>query len=404
MSDEQALYITLLVLYLLECTAWVPRGCAALISKNPLKGKIRFPRRGISNNRGGLVLGSILPGSGAAFVVSQWPLSLSPEGILSWVAESLELDERAHQSGVFVPLGAAGEKAKKKNIHVDGREIRIDSELVLTAVTPEFARRAAVLLGKYLEAPPKKKEAILIEYLTNFTDIEAAKRRVSEFYEKTQTLRFWSFWVAITAFIFAPGLSILYGFINIWPILLGLLYLPGWVAAFFFYRAQKALFPRATKLERIGQTALIALLPINAMRATDPLARSALCDFHPLTVAAFLSGEEQRKEFAAHLIRDLNEPRRPVCISEDKAAVRTEKSFRGLYRKALAELSGRLGLSEAAALAAPEPEEAIQSYCPRCLAQFGGGVEQCGDCGGIPVRAFSPGDAEHAQRDRESQS
>lgn len=397
MSDEQALYLTLLALYLLECTAWVPRGSAAFVSKSALKGRLRFPRRGISNNRGGLVLGPLLPGSGAVFVVPQWPLSLGPEGVLSWVAESLEIEERAHQSGLFVAAPGPSSKEGFK-VRVDGRDVLLQNELLVTAVAPELALKLGGLIEKYFGAAPKKRASILSEWLSHFTDMEAAKRRAGEFFEATKKLRFWSFWVAMTAFVFAPGLSILYGFVNIWPILLVLLYLPTWGSAFLYYRAHKKLFPQGTRLSRIGHTLLIALLPINAMRACDSLAKNALLGFHPLAVAAFLASEEQRKAFAAHLIRDLHEPRRPVCLNEEEKAEQAEKSFRELLRSGIIALAQSMGLSEAAALQAPAREEGIQSYCPRCLAQFGEGVKECGDCGGIGVRVFVDGAIEHGEK------
>lgn len=381
MTDEQALYLTLLALYLLECAVWVPRGSAAFVAKASGEATLRFPRQGVSNNRGGLVLGPLVPGAGAILVAPQWPVSIGPEGILAWVAESLEVEQRAHQNGALARFEDAP-PAKS-----DGRDVLIGSSVFVTTASAGLARRVAEAIEKVRGA--KKRTAAVDAILAEHADTEAARRRTDEVLQATGALRWASLVLAVIVFAGAPAAVMHFGLEVIWLPVLAVVFGATWTCAALFYRAHKKIFPGA-RLERFGQTVLFALYPIGAMRASDAIGRSALHGLHPLAVAVALAPPEQQRKLAAHLLRDARWPRRPVCLNEEPAAETIEASFRKALLVHLTKLAEKAGVSSEQAAAPPDPEEGCSTYCPRCHAQFDKNTEACADCGGVPALPLPP--------------
>lgn len=381
MTDEQVLYLTLVALYLLECAVWVPRGSAAFISSGSGPAKLRFPRRHVSNNRGGLVLGPLVPGAGTVFVVPQWPVSMGPEGALGWVAESLELEARAHQNGVlarFDDMPAA---------RVDGRDVTVGGAVLTTAASAGFARRVAEAIERVRGLAGPEREAAIRVLVEEHVDAEAARRRAEEVLRGTGALRWASLALALIVFAAAPAAVMTFGLEVIWlPVLLGV-YMGTWTCAALFYRAHKRLVPGAL-LERIGQTILYSLYPIGAIRAADAIGRGALHGVHPLAAAVALAPPEAQRELAEHLLRDARWPRRPVCLNEEPAAQAIEAFYRAALLERVAKLAEKAGVSAEKVMAPPEAEEGAASYCPRCRAQFEKDTEACADCGGVPVQPF----------------
>lgn len=381
MTDEQALYVTLVVLYLVECAAWVQRGSAAFVGKVG-EARVVFPRRGLSNNRGGLVLGPIVPLRGATFLVPQWPVSMAAKGVLGWVAESLELAERAFQSGVYRRFDDF------KRARADGRDVSLDGEEIAQAPSLRMARRVAEGIEALRALDEGARPAAIEAMLSTQMDAAGARRQVEAFYRETRALRAASLVVVIIAFAVWPAVVIGVGLEGTWLLLLGVTYLATWVVAALFFRAHRRLFPEA-RAERWGQTALVALLPISAMRASDAIARTLLHGYHPLAAAIALAPPARVAELSGHLIRDARSPRRPVCVNEEAEAQAVEAWYREALRKAVERAARGAGVDVDKVTAAPAPEDAsIRSYCPRCLAQYGEDTKVCADCGDVPVMAI----------------
>jgi hypothetical protein len=385
MTEEQSLYIALVVLYILECTAYVPRGSAAFIRKAAGKALLRFPRRGVSNNRGGLVLGPLVPGAGTVFVVPQWPVALGEEGALGWVAESLELEERAHQTGAFVRF-----EEMPKPARADFRDVVAGGVTLASVSSSLFARRVAEGIESVRGAPKEKRAEAIDAIIAAHTDVEGARRRVDQVERETAALRWAGFAIAIVVFLVAPAAVMTLGLGRIWLPLLAGVFAVTWVGAALFFRAHRRLLPDE-RLERIGLLLLIGFMPISpllAVRAVDAIARSALHGYHPLAVALAIAPPEQQRSFALHLLRDARWPRRPVCLSDDPAAQAVEESYREALRRGLMTIAEEASIPVAEATSPPAQEEGAKSYCPRCLSQLEQDIEACADCGGVPVKAF----------------
>src|SRR4051812_449540 len=151
MTDSETLYLVLVVLYLLEGAAWVPRGSIALCARSPAWALPRLPHRTIGNARGGAVLGFPFLSGATVFIVPQWPVSLSPQGVLFWVAESMELEERAEHPGHFFRFDDL------RNVSADGRSISVNDEAICEVVSPGMARQLVTVLQSLKKLPEKER-------------------------------------------------------------------------------------------------------------------------------------------------------------------------------------------------------------------------------------------------------
>ncbi|EYF07720.1 hypothetical protein [Chondromyces apiculatus] len=381
MTDGQALYLTLLVLIVLEAVAWVPRGAVALVARGArTRAHVALPHRTLGNARGGAVLGVPLLPSAATFLVPQWPVSLAPQGVLGAVAECLEPAERPPHTGLFRRFDAI------TRVTVLGNEVRLDGELLVQAATPALAAQVAAFLDQLRKLPEDARAAAIDAHLAAQLDLDAARARVTSFYRETAWLRGAGLALALVALVVAPALFVHFGPERAWlPVLLAL-YLGTFAITALWLRA----YPRVAPESRLGRWSsafMLALLPVSAMRAVDALARVALTGVHPLAAAAALVPRDDLTPFVAHLLRDARWPLRPACPGDDPEAQAVEAAYRQALGRHLDTLVRALGLDPDALAAVPPPSGEIddERCCPRCHACYGAGAATCEDCGGIPL-------------------
>lgn len=380
MTDGQALYLTLVALYLLEGLAWAPRGSLALVARSSARAAPALPHRTLGNARGGAVLGWPFLPEATIFLVPQWPVSLSPDAALGWVAESLDLEERATHTGSLKPFDAIS------GVRAEGREVLVDGERIVEAASPTLARRVAGALQELRDLPREARAAAIETLIAAQLDVGAARARVAAYYKETAALRVASLALVVIAFAGAPAIALQGGIERTWPLVLGAIYLGAWVVSALWVRAHRRLAPE-DRLERWGVALLIALVPVTAMRAADHLARRALHGLHPLAAAAALAPREHLEPLAAHLIRDARWPRLPACPGEDPEALAAEAHWRAALGRRIEALARELGLDPDALAAPPPPsgEREGERPCPRCHAWYGAEAAACEDCGGIPL-------------------
>jgi len=150
------------------------------------------------------------------------------------------------------------------------------------------------------------------------------------------------------------------------------------------------IFYPAAEDERFTHFLIILLSPATTMRAHDILSRPLLERFHPLAIAKVFCAEEEFRNFASTILRDIRHPALPVCPRNESLALETESFSRSLLEKTVEEFLKKNNLSPAKLLQPPEPgDSTCVSYCPRCLAQFTTLEGKCDDCGGLPLKRFA---------------
>ena len=384
MSEELTLYATLVAVYLVECLVWVPRGAVAFVARAAGRARLAFPSRTFSTPRGGVVVGRLLPGTLSAFVVPQWPLSMDDRGVLGWVAECLAGDERALHTGAYRRW------EDMPRIEADLRKVVVDGETLATLPSARFATHVAATLREVRALPEAQRRARLEAIRRRLFDVAGVQRRIAELETASASLRVASVCVAAIVFGGLPLLTARFGLERAWPLALAAVYIPSWVVTVLFVRAHRRISPHA-RLERWGNAALCALLPLSAVRAADALARTLLHGFHPLAVGVAVLDRPELERFVAALLRDARHPRHPVCPGDAAEATQVEAAHRAAMLGLIEDAARSAGVDPAAVLRAPEREEGSSGFCPRCLAQYEAAGVRCEDCGGVPLAPFPAG-------------
>lgn len=383
MSDVQWLFVVLAALYGWECTGWLRWGAVALTSWSGRRWTLRHPGALAGNQRGGLVLAPPLPPLGTQFVASQYPLSLSPEGVLAFVATYPHPGPRIAAGGAFFRW------ADVRKVKAHGKKLRVNGTLFLTAASPGVARQLRNDLQQLAQQTAAERTESIHQILKRTFDAQAAAVRRDDFRHRSRPVRWLANLLVLYVFAVIPAAIWHFGFLRTWlGLLLGLLTLT-LTTATLFYRAHRKLYPDAED-ERFTHTLTIALAPSSAMRAHDALSRPLLENLHPLTAAQGLLGDDAFREFAQAVWRDVRHPALPNCPSNDPAAIATEQFFREAQRQALEGFLKVHRLNPHELCRAPQPTEAAsRAYCPRCETQFATPDARCADCGGLALVAFT---------------
>ena len=173
LSDAEIILLVLSAFYLSECVAWMREGAVWFASQ--LGGRCRLVLAGLSfgHERGGPVLAHFLP-TGRSFLCEHWPVSLSPEGVYSYVATATSPNGRPDQPGHYLRFDEI------ETIEVAAHSVLINGRPFITAGS---ARRAALIARtvRQLAALPQSERDRAIEgFLAASTDVSAASARLAE--------------------------------------------------------------------------------------------------------------------------------------------------------------------------------------------------------------------------------
>lgn len=379
MNDVQLLFVVLAALYVWECACWLRRGSVAFVTWRGREWRAVHPGALAGNPSGGFILAAPLPPLGTVLVANQLPLSLSPDGVLAFVATNVNPGWRPAQSGCFVRWENLGV------IRVRGKKLFINGGLFLAAATPGLARQLKVELQRLVKLTPASRGAAIAEMLHGALDGQGIDFRLREYRARSSAVRLLANALFLYLLVIVPGSIWYFGFGLAWlGLLLGLLALTV-ATATFFGRAHHALYPNAGD-ERFTHTLTIALAPSSALRAHDALSRPLLESFHPLAVAKCLLPDKAFRLFARRILLDLRHPARPWGSSDLPELVATEAYSRRALLAAVEAFLQHHGLPPEELGRAPSPiDDSCRSFCPRCDAQFTNPTGECGDCGGLPL-------------------
>jgi hypothetical protein len=382
MSDLELLFLVLTAVYFLECAWWVPRGCVAFRRWFGRAYQSVHPSSTLGNQRGGFVFTNPLPPLGSFLGASQLPVSLSAEGVLSFVASSVNPGSRPPQRGQWIGWETI------TDVRADERKVKINRQVFFKAASPGVARHLADKLRELSKTPEGKRSGAIEGIVRATFDTRAIADRLQLLERGGRSLRLMTNGLFCYVFVIAPLLIWHFGIVPTWAGVAAGLYVWTVATAIVFRRAHKSLYPRAED-ERFSQALQIALWPVTATRAVDLLSRPLLETFHPVAVAAMVCSPGAFRSLARGVLLEVDHPAWPLCPSGEPLAVAAEKSGRLILKKQLEEFLKKHELETKDLLLPPQrSEEACRSYCPRCRSQFTTGQGVCEDCGGLPLVPF----------------
>ena len=230
------------------------------------------------------------------------------------------------------------------------------------------------ILSRLQQSKVKDRKKLIEAWLRKATDVEAVKERLELFSRKAMWLELAANLQFSVLFIMTPTAFFRFGGKALWPTLAAVLAISIFVT-WQFWRLHRKFLP-ADGDARFKSMFSILLSPINAIRASDALARDLFAGFHPVAVAQVVCRCQEFESFAGEQLR----------------AITFSHSGHGWYQdqvhRSLEVLLQKAGVEAKRLLEPPGREDNCVSYCPRCLAQYTKTREQCADCGFGPLLEF----------------
>jgi hypothetical protein len=382
MGDLESLLLVLGIIYLTECTVWVRRGGIAVLTAWGKVWHVWHPGSVLGNSRGALTLANPLPPFGSVLTTSQFPVSLSPVGVFSFTAASINPDWRPHQESRWFAF------ADIQSVTIEGRNIELNNQLFLKAPSSSSARQLAGLIQQLKSLPVSSRDEVIQKAVQAMFDSKALQTRWRTFQSESRWLRLLGHVLFFYLFLIAPGLLWFFGLRHAGLPVVGGLLLQTVTIAMIFRRAHRALYPDGAP-DRFVPFLTMLLAPPAAIRARDVLARNLAQPFHPLTVTQAFCSRAEFEALARHVLRDLSYPILPLNPSAEWEAVKIEESFRVLMGEKVRAFATQAGLKPDELVRSPARTESEQrAYCPRCHEQFIALDATCSQCGGRAVVAF----------------
>lgn len=383
MNENVLLLLIFSVLYLLECLAWCGRDTVVFVPRWG-RWKASLPSGLLGSVRAGLALHELLPPLASALPCPGWPLSLSPDGLLSWVRTApLPPAPRPVQDALFLSW------PEVRTVEAHERTLLLNGAPFCRAGTAAMARLLAETVQRLAALPPAQRGPAIERLVTGMFDRAALERRLAQHERQARWLRrvavvlFGYLFLAVPAAVRWAG----------WPPVLypalGLLVVLIAVCCLLFARAHRRLRP-GEHGELVQTLLVMLLLPPRAMRAHDLLFQGSLAGFHPLAAAAVLLDRRRWTDLARRTLCDLRSPMLPRCPVDDPAVAATEAYFAELVRQAAEAFVHGQGLDPADLVLPPaRSDPACRAFCPRCHEPFTITEGQCTSCGGLPLVAFT---------------
>ena len=381
MNDLQALFLVVILIYLVECARWVRRGSVAFVSRLGRRFVMRHTPSALANQSGGVLLAPPLPPLGLYLPAHQWPLSLGPRGILGWVSEDLAGSRRLAQPERFMPW------QEVRTVQADGKALLINGERWFKLHAQGAAARAAHDLARQARLSDKSRARALRKATRQRADAAEAEVRLAQLRRARLPLLVLCNLTFAYLFLWLPvaiGLPVAELHWAWW-----LLGLPPLMAAvsLTFYFTHRRMHPE-DGWDRGYHLALMVLSPPAIIRAVDALAPATMEGLHPLAVARVLCSDGELRALARRGLLDLRFPAEPVCPVDAPGAAETEAWHREQLRLALEGMLHEAGIDPQELTRPPSAEGDARSYCPRCDAQYTMDEGTCADCGGLELRPF----------------
>jgi hypothetical protein len=396
MNEDLQFFLAVLALfYLYDAIYWVRPGGLLFRSylgePHQLLGLFRHAL--LQNDHGGFLLANLLP-LGSSAQAQYWPVSLSPQGVLAHVSQSLTPEGRPDQPGLFF---------RYDDIHTvkaEGHQVRINERKFVTVCSPELARRLAQLIEKLCALPEDRREAEIDTALAQATNFEEITTRFRRAWWDSLLLMLLCTLTMAYVFVFVP-VSIDVGLKLPLQDFLGQAFaLDRTTSGLLAYIVYFLFLSLLVMLEYVrlagsipghegsltGQALLVLLFPPSTMHARNHLFRQLLAPYHPLVIARALCERDTFREFAEHVVRDLEYPLEPVCPNPEEGAIATEAWFRAKLAARLRTVVEEAGISVAACLQPPpRVGPTCLCYCPRCQTQFEMVTGLCHLCNDRPL-------------------
>jgi len=380
MTEGVTIYLLLWLLYLSECFIWASKRSLAFVSRWNKQWHLRVPSSFVATFKGGAVLlNPLWPGT-RVVLGSLSPISVSPDGICAFNAQSFFDAGRP----LHTPHHFAFEDIK--SCSRQDRCVLINTVPFVECVDVAESQQIADLINQAVRISGAQRQQLIGKFLACRFDQREALRRFAAMSNRLRSLEVlcWVFFPWL--FIVVPLLAFRYGLeqviIPTAILMIGFAVAIAWLV----WYQHKALWPSLSN-ERWSSVAKIIFCPPGAIRAVGDLTANFPMAWDPLVVSALLPRDE-RERFALAYLRDLYFPIKDGLEGPAKEVVDWHRAE--LLKQATAYVKTQTDLSLDAISIPPVFETGCQSYCPRCQSQFTTELGNCTGCDGVHLLGPSP--------------
>ena len=349
MNEFFGLLFVALAIYLSECFCWAPDAACAF-SGRAGRGRLNDPLFALPALRKLLYVAHAMPARSGIALCERLPPPLTPTGV---------------EDTAFV---------------FDGATVMKDGKVVFRAATPVYAQRLARLLEEMRPVTHSLRETRIAEEFDRLLSVSRAKQRHNHYARIERFLKIECYALFASIFGLIPLTIYFRGLLTAIPLFLAALVVMIRIL-WIFNRAHRILY-RGRNADRRAQVLQMVLMPLGTIRAHDRLQRELFGDFHFLAVARAILPQEQARDAAEAVIRDLEFA--PVADDEAGSAW-----WRRAWRDAVWRHVRREYGEPDILLRTPEKKvSGAASFCPRCREEYLISTGLCQDCGGVPLREF----------------
>jgi len=387
MTDGELLLLALWVIYFADCLIWIRNQSVGFISPWCKRWRIVVADFWIGNDRGSFALVNPVPPLGRLYLAHLSPVSISPNGICAFNIQTLFRLGRKPSADPSVTFD------ELRQVSTDGSRLLINGERFSNCASKAQAKEISGLLDRMRSTSAEKRHDILMSYLRDSFDVDAAQKLFARTEDLAKPIRSLCCLLFVLLFVVSPLIVLWFGLIEMFFPLAGLAILVTLQISLMTYFAHRALYP-SESTTRVENFLKMILCPPAAIRAADFLTRNALGRYSPVVLADLLTGSSTRT-FAQKLILDL---RHPLAYNAADAtsteiikwAADTQLSLCMEY------VRHSVSLSSGDFFEVPERRDDAGSYCPRCGEQFFMKTGACPDCPGVELATFALAVAQRA--------
>lgn len=376
MTDLQTLYLTFVVLWLVEGILWLP-STAVLFVTYPWAARLRAAGAHLGGERGQLLMTDPWPGL-ALPIAGQFPgLWFSPDFVLRIAHPA---SSHADSAGSTVPVDNLGA------VQTDDDTLFLDGRPFVKLGSPLAAELAARLLCELQRSDSTERETCIRKHVrAMFDESEIAATR-DQFGRHVLPLRILCPALLLWLLGAAPVLTYVLPLeISVLTILAGYAVLA--VAIGVTAYRLSGVQGMTTRWQRVGLLIRILLYPPAAVRAVDSFGLNALAQYHPVALAGVVCRPPLFADFASKVLRHLTYPLAADTPAGSEVGAEALAWYREILREKVAACLLSHGIERTAALTwGLAIDQVGTSYCPRCLIVYDGDRGECSDCAGIRLK------------------
>ena len=380
MTDGQILLLILWLVYVTDCFVWLDKHSVMMMAWWNHRWKALTASPHLGSSSGGAVILNPFPPFGRFCLSRLLPVSVSPEHVVAYNAQTVARGGRPQQTGQTVSFSEISSVSTRET------KLLVNDEVFCDLRDQETADSLARLIEQLRQAPSEKRQDLIKAFWEHRLDLNIAREKIEQGMNGIVGLRFSCAVLFCVLYAVIPLSTLHYGVTRfIIPGAVGMVMLA--IPIIFEYvSVHRQRYPML-KSDRMTHAFKMLLCPPVAIRAPDLLMAKAVSNLDSLALASVLLNGNMRKDFVTRYVRDL---KYPLALEQDVEVLTATCMWQN---SAIVEAAGKCipdvePILKEVSIGPARDSAASKTYCPRCFVQLTVSEGTCPDCVGVPLRPF----------------